>query len=476
MIGETTSPKVELFDDPEGLVFGFIPASSQAQTQPTPPQQPTNETQPQPTVQDDEPIELVVTGEQDGYSIPDASTATRTDTPLRDIPQSIQVVPQQVIKDQQITRITDAVRNVSGVTVQRDIDNTVDSYNIRGFTTGNFLKDGVAFPFTFSIPSPYNIERVEVLKGPASVLYGQLEPGGIVNYVSKQPLSEPYYSAELAIGNYDFIPSIDISGPLTEDKRLLYRFNAAYQYSDSFVDFVNQKSFFISPTLTYKIGDATTLNLSYNYINTDAVYYAGLPADPRSFDAPRNRFLGEPNSGSQGHTETHLIDLNFTHRFNKHLEFRSTFSTQLQDANDGGVFRVLGLQPDGRTVTRDFAIDIADIEVYTLQNNLIADFNTGSIQHKLLFGVDWVKLNALQPGFRAGQAEIPLSPGAVVASIDLFNPIYGAPAPTVFDGFSGVSNTISGTFVETSAIYLQDQVTLLPNLKLLLGGRYDFVN
>lgn len=479
VIGKASSPRVELFDDPEGLVFGFTPVpSSQAQTQPTPPQQLGNETQPeQPAAQSDEPIELVVTGEQDGYSVPDASTATKTDTPLRDIPQSIQVVPQQVIKDQQITRITDAVRNVSGVTVQRDIDNTIDSYNIRGFTTNNFLKDGVSVPFALINPSPYNIEQVEVLKGPGSVLYGQLEPGGIVNYVTKKPLSEPYYSGEIAIGNYDVIPSIDISGPLTEDKRLLYRFNAAYQYSDSFVDFVNQKSFFISPTLTYKIGDATTLNLSYNYTNSDAVYDPGLPSDPRSLDAPRNRFLGEPNSDGKIHTETHSIDLNFTHRFDKHLEFRSTFSTALQNNDDGsGIFRVVSLQPDGRTVTRDFAKDIGDIEVYSLQNNLIADFNTGSIQHKLLFGVDWTKLNALQPGFRAGQAEIPLSPGAVVPPIDLFNPIYGAPAPTVFDGFSGVSNSISGTFVETSAIYLQDQVTLLPNLKLLLGGRYDFVN
>ncbi|MEH2468058.1 MAG: TonB-dependent siderophore receptor [Nostoc sp.] len=479
VIGEASSPKVELFDDPEGLVFGFTPVpSEQAQTQPTPPQQSGNETQPeQPAAQSDEPIELVVTGEQDGYSVPDASTATKTDTPLRDIPQSIQVVPQQVIKDQQITRITDAVRNVSGVTVQRDIDQSVDSYNIRGFTTQNFLINGFYFPAYGVLDlSPSNIERVEVLKGPGSVLYGQLEPGGIVNYVTKKPLSEPYYSGEVVIGNYDFYnPSIDISGPLTEDKRLLYRLNAAYQSTGSFVDFVNGESFSIAPTLTYKIGDATTLNLSYNYNNTDYLTYSGLPADPKSLDAPINRYLGEPNSDGKVHSETHLINLNFTHRFNKHLEFRSTFTTQLTNSNNPGIFRVLSLQPDGRTVNRDFAVDISDIEIYSLQNNLITDFNTGSIQHKLLFGVDWTKLNALQPGLRAGQAQTP-PPGTVVAPIDLFNPIYGAPSPTVFDGYSGAGNTIGGTFVNTVGIYLQDQVTLLPNVKLLLGGRYDFVN
>ncbi|MEH2411064.1 TonB-dependent siderophore receptor [Nostoc sp.] len=475
VIGDAGVPAVELFDSPdEGLVFSVAstatstPPQQQSQTQQKPEAaNPESQTQPSQPPAGDQPIELVVTGEQDGYSVPDASTATKTDTALRDIPQSIQVVPQEVIKDQKITRITDAVRNVSGVTVQKDINDTTDSYNIRGFSTNNFLKDGVSVPFPLINPSPYNIERVEVLKGPASVLYGRLEPGGIVNYVSKQPLSEPYYSGEFAMGNYDFYnPSIDISGPLTEDKRLLYRFNGAYESSGSFVDFVNQQSLFLSPTLTYKIGDATTLNLSYNYVNTDAVYHGGLPTDPRSFDAPRNRFLEEPNDGME-HTETHSIGLNFSHRFNKHLEFRSIFSTELQNYNNGsGVFRTGSLQPDGRTVTRDFAKDIADIEVYSLQNNLIADFNTGSIEHKLLFGVDWTKLNALQPFFRAGQLDIP------VASIDLFDPKYGASAPTVFDSGSSVS----GTFSETSAIYLQDQVTLLPNLKLLLGGRYDFVN
>ncbi|QDL07961.1 TonB-dependent siderophore receptor [Brasilonema octagenarum UFV-E1] len=486
VIGEASAPTVELYDSPkEGLIFSVSTAASIAQNS-TPnqrqgqgSQQPQTQTQPtQPSAQGDEPIELVVTGEQDGYSASDATTATKTDTPLRDIPQSIQVIPQTVIKDQQITRITDAVSNVSGVTVQRDLDQSVDSYNIRGFTTQNFLIDGFYFPAYGSLDlSPYSIERVEVLKGPGSVLYGQLEPGGIVNYVTKKPLSEPYYSGEFVIGNYDFYnPSIDISGPLTEDKRLLYRLNAAYQSTGSFVDFVNGESFSISPTLTYKIGDATTLNLRYNYSNTDYLTYSGLPADPKSFNAPINRFLGEPNSDSKVHSENHLINLNFTHRFNKHLEFRSSFTTQLTNSNNPGIFRVRGLQDDGRTVNRDFAVDISDIEIYSLQNNFIADFNTGSIQHKLLFGVDWTKLNALQPGLRAGQAETPLSPGAVVAPIDLFNPIYGAPAPTVFDGFSGVDNAISGTFVETSAIYLQDQVTLLPNLKLLLGGRYDFVN
>ena len=225
--GEGSVATVELFDSPnEGIIFSVATATSQAvtqqppQTQPTPSQQkPESQTQPQPSTNNDQPIELVVTGEQDGYSVPDSTTATKTDTPQRDIPQSIQVILQEVIKDEQITRISDAVCNASGVSLQ-DSYGVTDAYIIRGFTTYNNLRNG--FRVEDNYINPINVERVEVLKGPASVLYGQFEPGGIVNYVTKQPLSTPSYTGELTVGNYDFYrPSLDISQPLTSDKKLL---------------------------------------------------------------------------------------------------------------------------------------------------------------------------------------------------------------------------------------------------------------
>jgi iron complex outermembrane recepter protein len=131
--GETNAPQVELFDGDEGLIFGVIPAVSTAetpQTQPTPPQPE------QPSAQNEEPIELVVTGEQDGYRVEEASTATRTDTPLRDIPQTIQVVPEEVIRDQRVTRLRDALLNVGGVTQDGGFGGTADQLGIRGFFGG----------------------------------------------------------------------------------------------------------------------------------------------------------------------------------------------------------------------------------------------------------------------------------------------------------------------------------------------------
>ncbi|MEH2066861.1 MAG: TonB-dependent siderophore receptor [Nostoc sp.] len=463
-IGQTGVPTVELFDSAdEGLIFSVTTAAStaqQPQTQPTPEQQPETQTQPKPSTQGDEPIELVVTGEQDGYSVPDSTTATKTDTPQRDIPQSIQVIPQQVIKDQQITRISDAVRNVSGVTIQGDYANLSDTYNIRGFTTYATLRDG--FYAIGNFVNPTNIERIEVLKGPASVLYGQFEPGGVVNYVTKKPLDYPYYSAEFTAGSFStYRPSLDFSGPLNSDKSILYRLNVAYENSGSFVDFLNEKVLSIAPALTFKLGKATTLTFQYEYLNADRTFYDGLLPDPNVFNVPINRFLGEP--GDYYSAQSHFINLTVNHSFNKNLQIRSAFSVKLTDGDDLA-FRPESLDADGRTVLRRYAVDRNLYRNYSLQTDLIGNFNTGPVQHQVLLGLEW---NKDLLGFDYLRSSTSVTP-----SIDLFNPVYGASPPPEFD--EGSERERYGR--DTIAFYLQDQVTLLPNLKLLAGGRYDFIN
>ncbi|MEH2177848.1 TonB-dependent siderophore receptor [Nostoc sp.] len=464
-IGETGVPTVELFDSAdEGLIFSMATTAStaqQPQTQPTPKQQPESQTQPSlPSTQGDEPIELVVTGEQDGYSVPDSTTATKTDTPVRDIPQSIQVIPQQVIKNQQITRISDAVRNVSGVTIQGDYANLSDTYNIRGFTTSATLRDG--FYAIGNFVNPTNIERIEVLKGPASVLYGQFEPGGVVNYVTKKPLDYPYYFAEFTAGSFStYRPSLDFSGPLNSDKSILYRLNVAYENSGSFVDFLNEKVLSIAPALTFKLGDATTLTFQYEYLNADRTFYDGLLPDPNVFNVPISRFLGE--LGDRYLAQSHFINLTLNHSFNKNLRFRSAFSVKLTDGDDLA-FRPDSLDSDSRTVLRRYAVDRNLYRNYSLQTDLIGNFNTGSVQHQVLLGLEWSK-DLL--GFDYLRSTSSLTP-----SIDLFNPVYGASPPPEFDEAS--ERERYGR--DTIAFYLQDQVTLLPNLKLLVGGRYDFIH
>ncbi|NDJ20042.1 TonB-dependent siderophore receptor, partial [Myxacorys almedinensis] len=149
----------------------------------------------------DEPDEeIVVTGQREGYRVPNASTATKTDTPIRDIPQSIQVVPQEVLRDQNVTRLEEALKNVPGVTRISPSTLRSSTFNIRGFTatapSGNFLRNGLRDILGQESLELSNIERVEVLKGPASVLYGTGTPGGTINLVTKQPLREPFYAID----------------------------------------------------------------------------------------------------------------------------------------------------------------------------------------------------------------------------------------------------------------------------------------
>ncbi|PSB11082.1 hypothetical protein C7B62_07040 [Pleurocapsa sp. CCALA 161] len=236
--GSSKAPSAEIIPSRQNLVLSVTPEGNTAQTKP------------------DEEIEIIATGEataEDSYNVPDATTATRTDTPLRDVPQSIQVVPEKVIEDQGIVRISDAVRNVSGVTPQRGFSNLIELFNIRGFDSSKILRNGLSIDGDDSRIAPNIVDRVEVLKGPASVLYGQAQPGGVVNYVTKKPLKEPSYNLELTAGNFGFIePSLDISGPLTADKKLTYRFNLQYQNGGNFRDFVDSEILAIAPTISYQ--------------------------------------------------------------------------------------------------------------------------------------------------------------------------------------------------------------------------------
>ncbi|NEQ30133.1 MAG: TonB-dependent receptor plug domain-containing protein [Leptolyngbya sp. SIO4C5] len=217
--GTDAPPAVDLSSAATGLTLSATPGDPTAQAP------------------DDETIQIGVTGEQAGYAVDSATTGTRTDTPLLDIPQSIQVIPQEVLEDQQVIRLNDALRNVSGV-VAGSQDPRGGQFIVRGFDFSSILRDGFRTVGNGGFPELANIERIEVLKGPASILFGSLEPGGVINLVSEQPLSEPFYEGGLRLGNRGLIePSLDLTGPITEDGRLRYRLNALVRREDSSRDF-----------------------------------------------------------------------------------------------------------------------------------------------------------------------------------------------------------------------------------------------
>jgi iron complex outermembrane receptor protein len=245
---------------------------------------------------DEDTIQVVVTGEQDeGYNPSRATTATRTDIPLRDIPQSIQVVPRQVIEDQQAQDIDEIVRNVSGVNLSNSAGGIAEIFNVRGFE-GTVLRDGFRRGVPFELLDTTNIERVEVFKGPSSVLFGQLEPGGIINVITLKPLAEPFYSVQFQAGNYEFYrPSLDFSGPLNDDRSLRYRLSASYLSSGSFRDFTDSERYFVAPVLAWDISENTRILLNAEFLNDTRPRDRGLVAIGTGVaDVPISRRLGEP--------------------------------------------------------------------------------------------------------------------------------------------------------------------------------------
>ncbi|WP_334892725.1 TonB-dependent siderophore receptor [Nostoc sp.] len=465
--GETDLPVVELFDSDEGLILGLTPVATSAQT-PPPAEQPQNQTPAEkPSTQTDQPIELVVTGDKDQYLVPDANSATRTDTPIRDIPASIQVIPQQVIKDQQITRLDEALRNVSGVTFAGNNDNRGIRFSLRGFGAQAYsgsapvLRDGFRVYGVQGFPEISNLERVEVLKGPASILYGEIDPGGVINLVSKQPLAEPFYEAELQVGSQPFVrPRFDISGPLTTDGKVLYRLNALYQYSESFRDYDNNlERFSVAPVVTWKIGDRTNLTFNFEYTKDKGPADFGIVASNNGIvDVPRSRVSNNPNDTIDN---TYLnVGYNLEHKFSDNWTLRNAFRYQYYNYDYSPL--ALPFNFDGTTgiLTRFFADQDNTIQDYSLQTNVVGKVTTGSIKHTLLVGVD------LNNSDESGQTNFSGSD-----TINIFNPVYGPePDPSTLAIFSDTS-----TNTKRLGIYAQDQITLLDNLFLLAGFRYDTV-
>jgi iron complex outermembrane recepter protein len=412
----------------------------------------------------DEEIEIIATGEaeEDGYNVPNSSTGTRTDTLVRDVPQSVQVVPQEVLRDQQVTRLNDALRNVPGVTPDFDSGPYV-TYRIRGFEAlnNNFLRNGQVDPGAGEIVELSSVDRVEVLKGPASVLFGLGNPGGSINLVTKQPLSEPFYNIDATIGNYDFYRgAMDLSGPLNESKSVLYRFNAAYRNSNSFIDFYNSDHFNLSPVVSVAIGKKTNLTVEGDYSETsDSGFTPFVPVNGSVLDNPNGEIPCDRNVGET----TDEIDASLTrvgyrleHKFNDKWSLNNAFTYNFRDYSDK---RTLpgDLEPDNRTLNRTYReFDFQSIS-YTLATKAVGKFSTGAIDHQLLFGID---LNSFEN-------KVPRYVEVDAAPIDIFDPIYGQ-AP---DELSGeISNT---TVTKQLGIYLQDQITLIDNVKVLLGGRFD---
>ncbi|VEP12526.1 conserved hypothetical protein [Hyella patelloides LEGE 07179] len=381
----------------------------------------------------------------------------------QEVPQSIQIIPQETLEQREVNNFTEALRNVPGIVFGGDTTN-FNAPNIRGFRA-DYRRNGLrADIFGFGGEQTANIERLEILKGPASVLYGQGSFGGTVNLITKQPTDEPFYKVDAAIGNFDlYRGAVELSGPLNESKSLKYRLNLALETEESFVDFLDRDRFLIAPVLSWQIGKNTDITFEAEYSTLDFDTYNGLPArgtilDNINGEIDRDRFVNDPDLDRERDAITVSYDLE--HRFSDNWRIRNAF--QFGYARGPGDFLFpTNLQEDDRTLELSLSSsDKFDTYSYLLDTYVVGNFNTGSIKHELLVGVELSRAEQYST-FTIGE----------VTPLDLFAPNYdnlvSQPNPDLFQ---------EETIDQTLGIYLQDKIEFTDSLILLAGGRFDIVN
>jgi iron complex outermembrane receptor protein len=397
------------------------------------------------------------------YARRSASTATKTDTPIMETPVSIQVVPQQVLKDQQAYRIQDAVKNVSGVQ-QRFSTGGHDRFIVRGFDLDEIMyRNGIRLKgLNFDLA---NVQQVEVLKGPASVLYGRTEPGGIINAVTKRPLSQSYYSLEQRFGSYDYYRTqLDATGPITKDGALVYGFDLSYLNSDSFRDFSAHERIFVAPALTWRPSEDTEFNLTLEYLNYDFVYDSGIPAmGKRVAPVPISRNLAQPGLDQTDNRENTLIDFNWSHRFTENWTFQNGVVWAHSNFNFNDLYASSGVSVTDTRVDRVAWFGHADADMHTVYVNLNGKFETWGVAHDVLIGGDYYSYEntELDRVIRG------------IDTVDIFNPVY----PFIDVDRQILSQTPNTKAVQEDSwygVYFQDQLTLWKNFHIMGGGRYDW--
>ena len=401
-------------------------------------------------------------GPVDGYRATRSVSATRTDTPIREIPQSISVVPRAVLEDTAAVRVDAALDYAGGIARGNNFGGqTLFEYNVRGFATGEYYRNG--FPVNRGYqgsPDTAAIERLEVLRGPASLLYGRGDPGGTLNIVSKQPVPERSTVLGGLFGSYGFERgTIDAAGALRADGSTSYRLNGAVESGGSFRRHVDSSRQYLAPALTWQVSPDTTVTLEGEFLHNDRTFDRGVVAyGNRPGVMPRDRFLGEPGVGTL-RNNSGLGQLRFDHRITNDWSLRGGVQ-YFGGTLDGLAVEPSSLLADGRTLRREFRERDFAWNDLDLQLNLVGRFRTGPVDHTLLAGIEYERYHNREILNRS-------NPGTSPSALDILDPVYGQRLPAL----TRRSNTLESS--NTYAAYLQDQVSLTGRLKLVAGLRVE---
>ena len=410
-------------------------------------------------------VTATTAGDVDGYRALTAKSATLTDTPLRQIPQSIAVIPRSVLDDQGVTSIGEALKNVSGAVGQSALQTPVYNSNyLRGFVAEQYI-DGMTTYLTSGDPNSLaDVERVEVLKGPNAILYGGgsgTPLGGVINVVSKLPTADPFLEVGGTVGsNSYYAPYFDVNQPLDKDGKILFRGTGTYVKSGSDVDVIDTKRYSLNPTLMLTNKADTTLTLQGRLSRWEQQEYQGLPATGTvagAFRLNRNLFIGNPDV-PDSYSKTASITASLDHDFND--TWSNSTKIRYGESSYNQISQIIvSNTPDAGGSSWNLYNQKVDEErdEFAASSHFLGRFTSGMFENKPLFGVDYSRLSE--------SAIMHMS--SSVGTADLMSP---GPWPGYTEP-SGTAMTDGDNVYRTYGAYAQLQSTAGKRLHLLVGLR-----
>ncbi|RBA24633.1 TonB-dependent receptor [Herminiimonas fonticola] len=405
------------------------------------------------------PAVTVQAGEQT-YNTTTSTSATKIDAPLRDIPQIVNIVPQELMRDKAVRSMEDAVKSVPGVGLSHG-DGQRDQVTIRGFTAiGDQFVDGVRDDALY-FRDMSNVEQVEVVKGPASVLYGRGSSGGLINRVTKKPGMDKN-EAMLQVGSWNQRRGEFDLARNYEESGVAFRVTGAVERADSYRDqqFLEREAF--APSLLLKLGDNTKLLLQAEYLHDKRVTDFGIPSyQGLPVNVAPSTYYGAANARDNDYSDAKVTSTGFTldHRFNNEWSIRNTFryyEYSLARYNTN----VSAVNETTKRATLSRGNVQRDESGYFNQTELMQKVTLAGMQHQMLYGVEIGQQNKNQRFLTQNN----------IATVDLFNPVN----PVVpFTVTAPTSTTDNKGILTTASAYVQDLVTLSEKWKALAGIRYD---
>ena len=433
---------------------------------------------------DDQAVSLpaqTIEGRIEGQSsfVPKTSnTASKTNTPLVEIPQSVSVITRAQMEAQGAQSVTEALRYVPGVKVETyGLDpKGYDWLFIRGFngqSTSDYL-NGLrqqTNDYAMFRSEPYSLERVDVLRGPSSTLFGQGDAGGVINRVSKKPTADQINEVQLLAGSHDRRQGqFDVGGALDEQNQFLYRVVGLYREANTQLEYddgheLEDDRQYIAPSFTWAPDEDTSLTLLTDFLrdrNGGSLFVYTKPNGHTT-----DTLLGD-HSFNRFDQDQYNLGYEFRHRFNDTLEFRQNLRYGQVDLTFNNLLPALVTNTG--TVIRTADRRQQHMDTFAVDNQLQSDFNTGSIRHILLTGIDYSWQDADVTFYR----NLPQGFSGQTPPLNVNNPVYGQPIPTPGPGNSLTQADYNQT-IEQLGAYIQDQIYFDDHWLLTLGGRHDRV-